>query len=42
MGTFFIGLGVDLTVNQQKGMSRGLRFLFDQNTSHIAVRFHSV
>ncbi|KIM82473.1 hypothetical protein PILCRDRAFT_820332 [Piloderma croceum F 1598] len=35
-GTFFIGLGVDLAVNQQKGMSRGLRFLFDQNTSHIA------
>jgi hypothetical protein len=36
-GTFFIGLGVDLVINQQRGMSRGLRFLFDQNTSHIAV-----
>jgi len=35
-GTFFIALGVDLAVNQQKGMSRGLRLLFDQNTSHIA------
>lgn len=34
-GTFFFGLGVDLMINQQKGMSRGLRFLFDQNTSHV-------
>jgi len=36
VGTFFIALGVDLAVNQQNGMSRGLRFLFDQNAAHIA------
>jgi len=36
VGTFFIGLGVDLGVNDQKGISRGLRFLFDQNPFHIA------
>jgi len=36
IGTFFIGLGVDLVLNRQNGMSRGLRLLFDQNTSHIA------
>lgn len=41
-GTFFIGLGVDLSLNQQKGMSRGLRLLFDQNTSHVAVSLHPV
>jgi len=34
-GTFLIALGADLIVNQQKGMSRGLRVLMDRNTSHI-------
>jgi len=34
-GTFLMALGGDLIVNQQNGMSQGLRFLFDQNSSHI-------
>lgn len=36
-GTFLIGLGVDLFLNRQSGMSRGLRFLFDRNSNHLAV-----
>ena len=36
-GTFLVSLGIDLILNKQSGMSRGLRTLFDQNTSHIAV-----
>ncbi|KZP13729.1 hypothetical protein FIBSPDRAFT_752924 [Athelia psychrophila] len=35
-GTFLIALGVDLTLHKQSGMSRGLRFLFDRNSSHLA------
>ncbi|KAA1476483.1 hypothetical protein DENSPDRAFT_514351 [Dentipellis sp. KUC8613] len=35
-GSFLIGLGVDLLTNRQDGWSRGLRFLFDQNDSHLA------
>ncbi|ETW74765.1 hypothetical protein HETIRDRAFT_456310 [Heterobasidion irregulare TC 32-1] len=34
-GTFLAGLGADLIVNQQDGLSRGYRFLFDRNTSHL-------
>ncbi|KAG6871791.1 hypothetical protein C0995_016592 [Termitomyces sp. Mi166 len=34
VGTFFIALGVDVILNRQSGMSRGLRFLFDRNASH--------
>ncbi|KAF8806649.1 hypothetical protein BYT27DRAFT_7101835 [Phlegmacium glaucopus] len=34
IGTFLISLGVDLVINKQRGMSRGLRFLFDRNASH--------
>lgn len=35
IGTFLTFLGVDLVLNRQVGMSRGLRFLFDRNSSHI-------
>jgi len=35
-GTFLIGVGFDLIINKQDGLSRGLRFLFDRNTSHLA------
>lgn len=31
-------MALDLAVNKQNGMSRGLRFLFDRNSSHLAVR----
>ncbi|KAG5638432.1 hypothetical protein H0H81_012649 [Sphagnurus paluster] len=34
VGTFLVFLGVDLIINRQAGMSRGLRFLFDRNASH--------
>ncbi|KAG6910432.1 hypothetical protein DXG01_010787 [Tephrocybe rancida] len=34
VGTFLVGLGVDLVMYRQAGMSRGLRFLFDRNASH--------
>ncbi|RDB24701.1 hypothetical protein Hypma_007448 [Hypsizygus marmoreus] len=34
VGTFLVFLGVDLIINRQTGMSRGLRFLFDRNASH--------
>ncbi|KAI5122195.1 hypothetical protein M0805_002684 [Coniferiporia weirii] len=34
-GSFLIGLGVDLLINKQSGMSRGLRYLFDRNSNHI-------
>ncbi|KAH9919062.1 hypothetical protein B0H21DRAFT_232552 [Amylocystis lapponica] len=33
-GTFLTALGVDLVVNKQAGMGRGLRFLFDHNKAH--------
>ncbi|CAL1711492.1 unnamed protein product [Somion occarium] len=39
VGTFLIGLGVDLVINKQKGMSTGLRFLFDRNNSHLVDLF---
>ncbi|KAG1725461.1 hypothetical protein EDB19DRAFT_1756088 [Suillus lakei] len=35
VGTFFCALGIDLAVNQQSGMSRGLRYLIDRNSYHI-------
>ncbi|TFK50856.1 hypothetical protein OE88DRAFT_1659965 [Heliocybe sulcata] len=35
-GTFLTGLGVDLILHKQDGMSRGLRSLFDRNSAHIA------
>ncbi|KAH7925294.1 hypothetical protein BV22DRAFT_1011538 [Leucogyrophana mollusca] len=35
-GTFLCALGIDLVVNKQSGMSRGLRFLFDRNAYHAA------
>ena len=41
-GTFLASLGIDLILNKQSGMSRGLRTLFDQNTSHIAVSSVSI
>ncbi|ESK97232.1 hypothetical protein Moror_17888 [Moniliophthora roreri MCA 2997] len=36
VGTFLVFLGVDLMLNRQSGLSRGLRFLFDRNTNHLA------
>ncbi|KAF8652290.1 hypothetical protein AX16_004478 [Volvariella volvacea WC 439] len=36
IGTFLTFLGIDLIVNKQEGMSRGLRYLFDRNTTHVA------
>ncbi|KAJ8076646.1 hypothetical protein PM082_001069 [Marasmius tenuissimus] len=36
VGTFLVFLGVDLIINRQSGMSRGLRFLFDRNSNHLA------
>ncbi|KAK7691843.1 hypothetical protein QCA50_005247 [Cerrena zonata] len=39
VGTFLTGLGIDLVVNHQKGMSTGLRFLFDRNNSHLVDLF---
>ncbi|EEB89553.1 hypothetical protein MPER_12332 [Moniliophthora perniciosa FA553] len=36
VGTFLVFLSVDLMLNRQSGLSRGLRFLFDRNTNHIA------
>ncbi|KAG1854200.1 hypothetical protein DFJ58DRAFT_788634 [Suillus subalutaceus] len=35
VGTFFCALGIDLAVNQQSGMSRGLRYLIDRNRYHV-------
>ncbi|KAG8745163.1 hypothetical protein FRC10_008616 [Ceratobasidium sp. 414] len=36
IGSFLIALTVDLLVNGQSGMSRGLRSLFDMNDNHLA------
>jgi len=36
IGSFLIALGIDLILNKQDGLSRGLRFLFDRNDSHLA------
>ncbi|KAG9312143.1 hypothetical protein JVU11DRAFT_7431 [Chiua virens] len=33
-GSFLCALGFDLVINQQSGMSRGLRYLFDRNSYH--------
>jgi len=35
VGTFLMSLGIDLVINKQKGMSLGLRFLFDRNNAHL-------
>ncbi|KAI0687099.1 hypothetical protein BC835DRAFT_1420024 [Cytidiella melzeri] len=35
VGTFLTALGVDLIINKQSGMSFGLRYLFDRNSSHV-------
>ncbi|KAI0338380.1 hypothetical protein BDW22DRAFT_709967 [Trametopsis cervina] len=39
VGTFLTGLGVDLIINKQSGMSFGLRYLFDRNSSHTEYLF---
>ncbi|KAG8704983.1 hypothetical protein FRC08_001911 [Ceratobasidium sp. 394] len=36
IGSFLIALTIDLLVNGQSGMSRGLRSLFDMNDNHLA------
>ncbi|KAJ3518602.1 hypothetical protein NM688_g9414 [Phlebia brevispora] len=35
VGTFMTGLGIDLAIYKQNGMSLGLRYLFDRNASHM-------
>ncbi|KAF9052244.1 hypothetical protein BDZ89DRAFT_939550 [Hymenopellis radicata] len=37
IGTFLMFLAIDLVLNKQEGLSRGLRFLFDRNDSHLAA-----
>jgi hypothetical protein len=39
-GTFLAFLGVDLLINKQSGMSRGLRFLFDRNAFHTIASIY--
>ncbi|KIY46064.1 hypothetical protein FISHEDRAFT_11549, partial [Fistulina hepatica ATCC 64428] len=39
--TFFVGLGVDLIIQKQKGMGRGLIYLFDRNSAHLADLYTS-
>ncbi|KIJ66036.1 hypothetical protein HYDPIDRAFT_27237 [Hydnomerulius pinastri MD-312] len=34
-GSFLCALGFDLVINQQSGMSRGLRYLIDRNRYHV-------
>ncbi|OBZ69550.1 hypothetical protein A0H81_10284 [Grifola frondosa] len=42
VGTFLTGLGIDLIVNKQSGMSYGLRYLFDRNSHHyLAIVQHT-
>lgn len=36
-GSFLIGLAVDLILNKQSGMSRGIRYLLDRNSVHLAA-----
>ncbi|KAF9268478.1 hypothetical protein L218DRAFT_512414 [Marasmius fiardii PR-910] len=36
VGTFLVALCVDLVINKQAGLSRGLRYLFDRNNNHLA------
>ncbi|EJD02139.1 uncharacterized protein FOMMEDRAFT_168671 [Fomitiporia mediterranea MF3/22] len=38
-GSFLICLGIDLLINKQAGMSRGLRFMFDRNSHHLSDIF---
>ncbi|THH21861.1 hypothetical protein EUX98_g8253 [Antrodiella citrinella] len=35
VGTFLVALGIDLVINKQEGMGRGLRYLFDRNNVHL-------
>ncbi|OCH90576.1 hypothetical protein OBBRIDRAFT_834892 [Obba rivulosa] len=37
VGTFLTGLGIDLAINHQVGLSFGLRLLFDRNSAHYAA-----
>ncbi len=41
VGSFLVALGIDLILNKQSGMSNGLRFLFDRNSSHFLVSIRS-
>ena len=41
-GTFLVGLGIDLLLEKQSGISFGLRFLLDRNNSHFLVRVFPV
>jgi hypothetical protein len=36
-GAFLLFLGIDLLANENDGMSRGIRFLFDHNPHHAKV-----
>ncbi|OJT10578.1 hypothetical protein TRAPUB_12914 [Trametes pubescens] len=40
VGSFLVALGIDLILNKQSGMSTGLRFLFDRNSSHFLAIVH--
>ncbi|KAI0663955.1 hypothetical protein C8Q70DRAFT_930054 [Cubamyces menziesii] len=40
VGSFLVALGIDLILQKQKGMSAGLRFLFDRNSSHFLAVVH--
>ncbi|KAI0692845.1 hypothetical protein C8T65DRAFT_71134 [Cerioporus squamosus] len=40
MGSFLVGLGVDLILEKQSGWSFALRFLFDRNNSHFLAIVH--
>ncbi|TBU31063.1 hypothetical protein BD311DRAFT_804847 [Dichomitus squalens] len=40
IGTFLIGLGIDLIIEKQDGMSFALRFLLDRNNSHFLAVVH--
>ncbi|KAI0741051.1 hypothetical protein C8Q76DRAFT_209992 [Earliella scabrosa] len=40
VGTFLVGLGIDLIIEKQSGMSFALRFLFDRNDSHFLDIVH--
>lgn len=42
IGTFLIGLGIDLIIETQNGMSFALRFFFDRNNSHFLVRLTNI
>ncbi|TFY81360.1 hypothetical protein EWM64_g2655 [Hericium alpestre] len=38
VGSFLVALALDLALHKQDGLSRALRFLFDRNSAHLAVR----